>query len=299
MKSSSIFKIMSQFFQKIASFLFRKYDLFNTWKQRFLFVFLLFFISYGFLAFFKPFGLRGMSPFLAYALMFKYTLFPLVLWLGIVGLSSVFFRKMHTVLSTLSLLFVLVIISGITSYAIWAQHFNRSGLNWIIIKNFQVMAFSTGFMPMVIILFIHSNYTLQKRLKELVVLNLRISKKKEIESGEMAVRILSKEQNKDYQFGGDKIFYLQSQDNYVKIVTYNKGVFKQDLMRTTLVSTEKEISQICPHIFRCHNSFIVNMQKVVKIEGNSAGYKLFLENGTEEIPVSRKYVPLVRNYFNK
>lgn len=42
-----------------------------------------------------------------------------------------------------------------------------------------------------------------------------------------------------------------------------------------------------PEFYRCHRTYIVNLQKVKHISGNAQGYKLHLENIDTLIPVSR------------
>jgi len=40
-------------------------------------------------------------------------------------------------------------------------------------------------------------------------------------------------------------------------------------------------------IFKCHRSYLVNINYIDKVEGNSQGYKLYLENVPTPIPVSK------------
>ncbi|MGG6496574.1 UNVERIFIED_CONTAM: LytTR family transcriptional regulator, partial [Bacteroidetes bacterium 56_B9] len=45
---------------------------------------------------------------------------------------------------------------------------------------------------------------------------------------------------------------------------------------------------------RCHRAFLVNIRMVVKVDGNSQGYKLNLEGCEEDVPVSRAYAKEVK-----
>lgn len=49
-----------------------------------------------------------------------------------------------------------------------------------------------------------------------------------------------------------------------------------------------------PFIIRCHRAFLVNIRMVVKVDGNSQGYKLNLEGCEEDVPVSRAYAKEVK-----
>jgi hypothetical protein len=292
-------KISSGYFKTIKNVLSRESSLLNTWKNRLVFSFALFLISYGFLVFFKPFGLNNFPPEVGHVLILKYSSYPLFVWFSILALSSFLFKTPYTVLRSLVMLLILTIIAGLTSYIIWINHFGYMGFNWYTFKDLQMMAFSTIFMPMLIIIVIHSNYNLQKRLKEVENLNQAIGESEVDQKQKVVFNISSKEQKRSYQFKSEEVIYIQSQDNYVNILTDEQGMVKQNLVRTTLSQTESEISPSCSHIFRCHNSFIVNMDRVVRIEGNSSGYKLYLKDRNNIIPVSRKYVPIVQSYFNK
>ena len=65
------------------------------------------------------------------------------------------------------------------------------------------------------------------------------------------------------------------------------------LLRATMKQAEEAVSA-CPFIIRCHRAFLVNIRMVVKVDGNSQGYKLNLEGCEEEVPVSRAYAKEVK-----
>ena len=62
----------------------------------------------------------------------------------------------------------------------------------------------------------------------------------------------------------------------------------RQLLRITLKEAE-EAATACPSIIRCHRAFLVNLDKVVKVDGNQQGYRLHLEGCKNAIPVSRTY----------
>ncbi|HVU59179.1 MAG TPA: LytTR family DNA-binding domain-containing protein [Puia sp.] len=79
-----------------------------------------------------------------------------------------------------------------------------------------------------------------------------------------------------------QFLYAEAADNYVKIFYTDD----QQLIRSTLRQLE-EIFQGNERIFRCHRTYLVNLDKVVHISGNAQGYKLHLEGVSQIIPVSR------------
>jgi hypothetical protein len=87
--------------------------------------------------------------------------------------------------------------------------------------------------------------------------------------------------------------YLEVVHNYVQVYYVEAEQLKQLSMRTTISQVEKEIRQ--DHILRCHRSFMVNLHAIEAVEGNAQGLKLKLRQVSDkEIPVSRTYIPLLR-----
>ena len=75
-------------------------------------------------------------------------------------------------------------------------------------------------------------------------------------------------------------------ENTLKKVTY----------RVTLSSLEIQLKE-ASSLIRCHRSYLVNLNKVKNISGNAQGLKLELINQSEIIPVSRNYIPIVKQFF--
>ena len=84
--------------------------------------------------------------------------------------------------------------------------------------------------------------------------------------------------------------YAEAEGNYIKVNYRSAGSGKivQKLLRLTMKQAEEAMAA-CPFIIRCHRAFLVNVRQVVKVDGNSQGYRLRLEGCEEEVPVSRAY----------
>ena len=96
---------------------------------------------------------------------------------------------------------------------------------------------------------------------------------------------------------GRRFLYAEAKGNYVK-VGYRSDSDKEKkitwrLLRATMKQAEEAVSA-CPFIIRCHRAFLVNIRMVVKVDGNSQGYKLNLEGCEEDVPVSRAYAKEVK-----
>lgn len=94
----------------------------------------------------------------------------------------------------------------------------------------------------------------------------------------------------------ETLLYLEACGNYVKIFYEAEGKPKQKLLRTTIKQMEDALRPY-PFMLRCHRAFLVNTGQVVRIQGNSQGYRLQFRQTEEEVPVSRAYTGVVREKF--
>lgn len=84
----------------------------------------------------------------------------------------------------------------------------------------------------------------------------------------------------------EDLFYIGAEDNYVKISHNSEAGLQQIYFRSSLVNMEEQLSDYV-QFYRCHKSFIVNLNNVVHVKGNSQGLKLSFDEIPDEIPVSR------------
>ncbi len=85
-----------------------------------------------------------------------------------------------------------------------------------------------------------------------------------------------------------QLVYLESADNYVSIFYKEKDQIQKKLLRSTLTKIQEQIKPT--YIQRCHRSYMLNLQQIKYVEGNSRGLQLQLLDFDKIIPVSRKYV---------
>ena len=93
------------------------------------------------------------------------------------------------------------------------------------------------------------------------------------------------------------LILLESADNYVSIHYREKDKVQKKLLRSTLTKMEEQITH--PSIFRCHRSYMVNLNQIKQVQGNSRGLQLDLLDSEQTIPVSRKYVKTIQERLGK
>lgn len=146
------------------------------------------------------------------------------------------------------------------------------------------------------------NYALAKRentQKE----KIRTRNEEQIGEGRAAEEVAEEETPMQLVFsGGTKemlevdahtLFYVEAEGNYIRVAYSSADKMQQKLVRATMKQAEEAVAA-CSFIVRCHRAFLVNIRTVVKVDGNSQGYRLKLEGCTEEVPVSRGYAKEIK-----
>ncbi|MDC1068117.1 LytTR family DNA-binding domain-containing protein [Candidatus Kapabacteria bacterium] len=112
-------------------------------------------------------------------------------------------------------------------------------------------------------------------------------------SDETIIKFDSDNQNDNLELALSRILYIKSEANYVDVYYDDNDVIKTSMIRSSLKSIEDKNDAF----FRCHRSFIVNMNKIFKVSGNAQGYKLHFNNTDTSIPVSRAKNCYIKSHF--
>jgi hypothetical protein len=103
--------------------------------------------------------------------------------------------------------------------------------------------------------------------------------------------VLTADNEKDtLELAARQLYYLESADNYCLVVYQGEKETQRELVRSSLSRLAAQIEN--GQIMRCHRSYVVNLEQVVKVTGNAQGYRLHLPTGGS-IPVARRYNALV------
>ncbi|MBB6502039.1 LytR/AlgR family response regulator transcription factor [Pedobacter cryoconitis] len=93
----------------------------------------------------------------------------------------------------------------------------------------------------------------------------------------------------DFYFKANDLLFAKAEGNYISLTTVKDGFLKTELKRISLKQLETQLT-VYPNLLRCHRSYILNIQQVVKISGNSQGYLISFNNTEDKVPVSRAYL---------
>jgi DNA-binding LytR/AlgR family response regulator len=84
----------------------------------------------------------------------------------------------------------------------------------------------------------------------------------------------------------EKLYFITSASNYIKIYHLVNDKLVYSIIRLTLKKAE-EILKDYPIFLKCHRAFIINIDKVVHVEGNAQGFRIKIKDHEELVPISR------------
>jgi len=100
----------------------------------------------------------------------------------------------------------------------------------------------------------------------------------------------------DLELPINNLLYIEAQKNNVQVCYLRDDKPTTVELHTTLSAVIDEL-RAYENIFQCHRSFVVNVNNITQAKGNSNGYQLRLTNSYTTIPVSRQYVPRLKDYI--
>lgn len=144
---------------------------------------------------------------------------------------------------------------------------------------------SIGIFPVSLSIFIKQHLLLKQYYNDAKALDLKLNRADSspiVENHQQEIVLNGENQGEKIKVSVDRLLYLESEQNYVKIVTESANPV---LIRSTLKQAEFAVQSIS-HLYRCHRAYIVNLSKIKHVSGNAQGLKLHLSEDTI-IPVSR------------
>lgn len=200
-----------------------------------------------------------------------------------------------------TLLICFLIAVGNWLYSSWVYGL---ALNWRLFSISVIWVALLAPFPIVIFMMWNRNLQLSRNLREATEMNYHLSRK--IPSGDEEVSTGTKEccpeilifsggTKEMLEVTAEEFLYAEAEGNYVKVTfrSGKDGKVIQKLLRATMKQAEEAVA-VNPFIIRCHRAYLVNVQQVVKVDGNSQGYRLRLKECEEEVPVSRAYAKEVK-----
>lgn len=283
-------------FRKINNWLLKPYPAIITIKQKILFSLVFGKIVFLFLYIFIPFDMGKLDndP-LQYALGFG--LITFAVFLLIVLLSPILFPKFHnpnkwTIGKTTIFFLITILFIGVANWYYNLQVARPKGLLENSLGYYIVITYFVGLFPMLFYIFFSERKANKQRNSIAKKLSATIRDSyisQQYESEKNATITLVAENKKDnFSFSLKNLLFISSEGNYASIFYVKNNSVKEEVIRNSLNSIENQLAKH-KSVVRCHKSYIVNTQQVLKMQGNARGYFLQLPKIDFLIPVSRTF----------
>ncbi|HRG57849.1 MAG TPA: LytTR family DNA-binding domain-containing protein [Bacteroidia bacterium] len=185
-----------------------------------------------------------------------------------------------------------------TANFVYSYFLGITDINIDSLMMFLTYTLAVGIFPITGVVIIKFNRLNNKYETESEALNPIIEAESEInkpQSNEF-VNFLSENGTIELEILPSQFLFAKADDNYVELYFLKDGIKDRKVLRNSLKNIH---SFLPPHenFYRCHKSFVINLDQVNHISGNAQGYKFHLKNAQELIPVSRSNNDFVKNYF--
>lgn len=116
-------------------------------------------------------------------------------------------------------------------------------------------------------------------------------------AGNLSITLTGDNQKEQLQLPLNSLLLISAADNYVNILHTSNGGLETVLFRGALKKMETMLLPY-PQFFRCHRSYLVNLDHVRQITGNAQGYKLEVTGLQQPVPVGRNYNDAIKTKLN-
>ena len=95
----------------------------------------------------------------------------------------------------------------------------------------------------------------------------------------------------------DSLYYVESQDNYVKIYYDSEGKLCNYMLRSTTKAIETRFNS---WLIRCHRGYLVNKNKIrIFCNDRDGMYISLMHDGIRQIPVSKSYAANIQRMLSQ
>lgn len=260
-----------------------------------------------FLYVFKPFGLYNLpqgllTVTLAYGAVTTVIMF-IIGFFGIVVFPRFYTEEKWTVGREIFWNLLNIFFIGLGNLLL-THYFGFIHLSWEAFVYVQAITLVVGLLPVGFFVLMKESSLRGKyaqsaaNMSQYLVLTDTLSRDSDKMQTQETVLLPSQNKDEDLLVAPENIWYIRASDNYVEVHFKNGKVQNSRLLRATLKQMEDALSGD-ERFFRCHKSYLVNLEKVTTVRGNAQGYRLHLADREETIPVSRQHNEVIKERLGR
>ncbi|MDP4685521.1 MAG: LytTR family transcriptional regulator [Salibacteraceae bacterium] len=277
--------------KRIQSYLNQPYPFNSNPKSYLKVVFTFTFFIAFFLIMFKPFGMNLMPGNQAIWTALGFAGVTFFSMLGFLGLTLMFPNYFHDDNWTLGRDFSFSLINFIVIGHANYFYINSSVFGDEPLMDYSAMiigTFAVGFFPYTFLLLTKHISKLRVNTQSANELNDGIHHDKDLHSTAQSATVEFSGENEGDKLvlALEKMLYVQSSGNYIEVV-YNDGAHVNKSILRNSISNVEELLASYANVYRCHRKYLVNLDRIEEVLGNSQGYRLVMDKDVEDIPVAR------------
>jgi len=248
-----------------------------------------FFISVGvfvFLLLFQPFDISSLETKDKYYLMFGFGLVTfLALSINLLFITSIFNRMFSNTAWNIKkeiLWNIWILFSISTGYYLYCRYLGILEFQY----NIVITILLAAVFPISALIIINYSRILRLHLRFATELNKKLKENKNIQ--EKIVLFESDYQKDSLSVKVSQILFIRSANNYIEVFWKENGIVKNQLVRCSLTKAEQTVKDE-KFIFKCHRSYLVNINFIENVEATPQGYKLSFDKVDFSVPVSKNF----------
>jgi hypothetical protein len=152
--------------------------------------------------------------------------------------------------------------------------------------NMVIKLILAAILPITVLIITNHNRMLKAHLKLANELTRKLRDNKLIQ--DKIIRFDSDYQKDSLAIKVSLLLLIRSANNYIEVFWKDGEEIRKQMVRCSITRAEEMLKED-KFIFKCHRSYIVNINYIEKIEGNLQGYKLYMEKLPTPVPVSKNY----------
>ena len=187
-------------------------------------------------------------------------------------------------------LFMLIIIGMVISIGLFYLNYYPQFSFVQTLLHIYPDVFIYGLIPTTLITLIAKNQMLKENLKQALIANRELDRIQVLKGQAQIDRtsnsiIIHSDTSEVLKLSVADLLFVEADDNYSIFYWRNGSEVDKKMLRMNLKNVESQLNN--NFTIRCHRSFIVNINVIDTIDGNTNGYKLSIAEGKYSIPVSR------------
>ena len=142
-------------------------------------------------------------------------------------------------------------------------------------------------LPVAVLIVINQERLLRTHLRTALQMNERLMKSRNLK--EALIHLESEYKTDSITIKADALVLIKSAENYIEVYYRSNGNVKKQMVRSSLKKAEETLRDF-DFLFKCHRSYIVNINHIKDVRGDSQGYTLSFDQIDFPVPVSQNYI---------